>query len=440
MKSLVAIWLMFVCFSAIAQQSFSIHGTVKTESGETIAGATVFITNSKHMVATDGEGKFSFDGLQPGSYEVAIKMLGFEPFIQDVTIHDKSINLLAKLTESVTALNTVNITATRNKLSLTDRVNYLLMFTNQFIGQTVNAEKCKLLNPEVLHYEFKNRVLKVWADDFLIIENNALGYRIKYLLTNFQLDFKEDICTYDGHPFFEELKGSASQQQKWDENRRVAYLSSDRHFFKAFANNRLKEEGFIVYAVTDLVVCNTDWKYKGYSIGAPNMQNTVNAFLNSNDPGRANAIFSTYKDPNPKKRLQTAFPLADAYSLFITDKDGRKMITSTPKIIGKEPGEIDTIGLKEFYIVYTGQTESPLFYKTGVPQELFKFVDLTKKQTLHRQISRIMPLADTLTIDTYGIVMPRKSFRYANYMSWLRLADLTPFEYVAEENTDSNLK
>src|ERR1700761_8058943 len=123
MKNLFTVWLMFVCFSAIAQQSFSIHGTVKTESGEAVAGATVFIANSKYVTATDKEGKFSLDGLRPGNYEVVIRMIGFKPLMQDVVIHEKSLNILASLTESNTTLKTVRIRA--YKLTSTQKANYL---------------------------------------------------------------------------------------------------------------------------------------------------------------------------------------------------------------------------------------------------------------------------------------------------------------------------
>ena len=64
------------------------------------------------------KGKFSFEQpVHSGAYEVVIKMLGFNPAIQSVRVKDKPVSITARLTESVTTLNTVNITAKKNAIS-----------------------------------------------------------------------------------------------------------------------------------------------------------------------------------------------------------------------------------------------------------------------------------------------------------------------------------
>ena len=104
--------------------------------------------------------------------------------------------------------------------------------------------------------------------------------------------------------------------------------------------------------ITPLVIYDSSLKFKGYSV-------------------RENG------DPKNPKKLQTAIPLLDSMSLFITDHGNFKTLISTPKVVGHDsivglltkdtiPGK-DTIGLKKLYVVYTGEKESPLFYKTGTP-------------------------------------------------------------------------
>src|SRR6201999_2464287 len=63
----------------IIRDDYTIHGIVSDEKGEALPGAVVYITNSKYIMATDNEGAFGFNNIQPGTYEVAIKMLGFDP-------------------------------------------------------------------------------------------------------------------------------------------------------------------------------------------------------------------------------------------------------------------------------------------------------------------------------------------------------------------------
>ena len=62
------------------------------------------------------------------------------------------------------------------------------------------------------NFDKEKKILKASADEFLIVENKALGYQLKYLLTDFEYDQKRgNICTIGGSPYFEELKALAEQ-------------------------------------------------------------------------------------------------------------------------------------------------------------------------------------------------------------------------------------
>ncbi len=400
MKSLLCILLVFISFGVKAQQTYSISGTVTDGKGITLPGATVFITNSKYIQATDNGGKFSFNNITPGTYEVVVKLLGFEPDIQSVTIREKSANLTARLKESVTALKGVNISGGPDIY----RERYLALFIKNFLGETVNAQQCKLLNPDVLKFYYnKNNDFRLTATaaDFLVVENKALGYTLKYLLTAFDLDMQNNRCTVGGSPYFEEMKGTEAQQKKWQINRRVAYMSSDRHFFKAVMNNTAKAEGFSVYQIID------------------------NPILIQNTP--ANERWAFYQDTDdPSRRKLVNIRVLNIDALFIADSQDFKTLISDSKAVSWDKPESGG-----YFIVYTGEDESALYYNTGGT------IELPVKSIPHkRQISLIHPLAESVMIDRNGDVTPALGFFYMGYWAWLRIADLTPLDYFGEPVTD----
>jgi len=241
MKNLFYVFLIFICLGTKAQDTFSISGQVKDEKGLSLRGATVFIANTTYINASDNEGKFSFDKIRPGTYEVVVKMIGFEPDIQNVTIIDKPVSITA----NITSLKTVTIRSPHDP----NREKYMEWFVKNFIGQTANAAECKILNPEVLkfHFDQKTGILKASADEFVVIENKALGYTIKYLITSFEFNTRNIRCGYGGHPYFQEMKGTEQEQKDWESKRQLAYLLSRGHFYKAMRDSTAKREGFSIY-------------------------------------------------------------------------------------------------------------------------------------------------------------------------------------------------
>ena len=235
---------------AVAQQTYSISGTVNDEKGEPLPGATVFLTGTKKVTGTDGSGKFLLGGISPGSYEIVVKMIGFTSDISVINIRDRPVVISVKLQPSNTELQAITITAAKPKNSTRD----LKLFIDNFIGRDANARQCKILNPEVinLHAGPKGQyVLEATANDFIIIENDALGYKIKYLLKKFTYYYAYSICYYEGSPYFEELNGTVQQQTQWDNNRKLAYLGSARHFFRSAMNNTSRAEGFFTYEINN---------------------------------------------------------------------------------------------------------------------------------------------------------------------------------------------
>ena len=161
-----------------AQAPLSITGTIKDKKGEVIPGAAVYLSGYQIATVANNEGRFTLGNLKPGNYELLVQVIGFTPQNKNVNLLDKKVNVDIILSENVTELTEVVTKADPN------RQRYINMFKANFIGNTPNAKQCKILNPEVIQtdYDPAKRLLTVTATDFLIIENKALGYRIKYLL------------------------------------------------------------------------------------------------------------------------------------------------------------------------------------------------------------------------------------------------------------------
>ncbi len=114
----LAVALLFVCFGltaqALAQGGASVGGTVKDDTGGTLPGATVTVTNRNtgalQNFVTGPEGNYRAVNLQPGPYEIAVELTGFgaqRKGIQLLVGIDETVDFalkLASLSESVSVV------------------------------------------------------------------------------------------------------------------------------------------------------------------------------------------------------------------------------------------------------------------------------------------------------------------------------------------------
>jgi hypothetical protein len=232
-----------------AQNLHTISGIVKNEKGEGLPYVSVLMAGSTRGTQTNESGKFTINNVVAGNYQLIISYIGYDRLTRSITLKDRDIYQEYELKQSPVNLNEVVVSFDP------DRDKHLALFKKFFIGETVNARQCLLLNPDVIHTYFdKNtQLLSVSADSVLIIDNQALGYRVKYLLTEFELDLKNATFRFSGIPVFEELKAGKKQKDEWDRKRQKAYNGSIMHFFRSAYNNSLSNNGFIIYSAAESV-------------------------------------------------------------------------------------------------------------------------------------------------------------------------------------------
>ena len=233
--------LLFVSWERLAQRT--IRGqVVNGETEEPLPFSTIFLANTTKGTTADGHGRFILTNVQPGRYDMVVSFVGYETFAFPVQA-DSARTYKVRLKPMANQLAEVHVKAKRDA----EWEEHLQFFKKNFIGSSEHAKDCRLLNPEVLWFDFKPDIpfLTAGAREALKIENKALGYTITYLLESFTFDYRHHYLTYMGYPVLQEMKARNQRQQKrWETNRQKAFYGSPMHFMRSVHERRLGEEGF----------------------------------------------------------------------------------------------------------------------------------------------------------------------------------------------------
>jgi hypothetical protein len=230
-------------------QNVSITGKViSKETKSPIHSASVFLSNSSFGTITAIDGTFSLNKIRPGQYTLVITTVGYSDYTQKIQVGDDDVKVLVELEPKTIQLREVVISTTAKA----DWKRNFEQFKKDFLGVDENAKKCEILNPQVLYFTYHKKLLTLEAesDNFLVIENRGLGYRVKFLLKNFKSDNISGIITYGGERLFEDLPGSASQKKIWQKNRDMAYYGSPMDFYRSLYTDKLTENGFEMRRLT----------------------------------------------------------------------------------------------------------------------------------------------------------------------------------------------
>jgi hypothetical protein len=245
MKNLLcfAFLLLFVHTSVFAQKT--ITGKVLSTDNTPLEGAAVYLNSTSIGTTTNENGEFELR-VKEGNYDLIASYLGFETaqFSLDTKIIHQPI--IFKLTPKSNLLNEVVVSGKKNTMSAEDRAYFMSRFKRTFLGKTDLAQECKILNEEVIEFEFDlfSKTLEAYISKPIIIENKGLGYRIYYDLVHFELSPQR--VSYLGYTRYENLKGSKRKMKKWKKRRRIAYNGSNMHFLRSIQNETVKQEGFVV--------------------------------------------------------------------------------------------------------------------------------------------------------------------------------------------------
>ena len=216
---------LFVSFSALGQSTevYQVKGVITDSlSKETLPFANVFFSGTTFGTVSNKEGEFVLSATGPGTYDLVISFTGYDTFYQQVDLNQPGqIRLNVALVTDAKLIGGVTVTAKKDQKW---REN-LYTFKQTFLGKSENAAEVRILNEEALDFDYdpKTRVFTAWANEPLIIENKALGYRLKYVLEDFVIYYQYNFSSFYGFPSFEDMNKRGKVPKRWVRARNKAY-------------------------------------------------------------------------------------------------------------------------------------------------------------------------------------------------------------------------
>jgi hypothetical protein len=255
------ITLVFVLFSfcTIAYNQI-IKGTILDQSTKSpIYFATVYFNGTFVGTFSDQNGNFEIDISKNKSMPLIISALGY----YSTTVSDLSSNKYYKiyLKTKIFELDEVIIIAKGNAKIRRERRANIKFFRDVFLGTTLNAQKCEIINEDDIMFKYSSSGDTITAFSLkpLLIENKALGYKIYYYLDNFKLSRQERYFSYSGNIIFlEDLAIRKEHMKSFERRREVAFLGSRMHFFRALWENDLDSTGYSVLNINYNKLCYND--------------------------------------------------------------------------------------------------------------------------------------------------------------------------------------
>jgi hypothetical protein len=237
--------ILLILFLGFCKSSYSqiLKGRIldqKTDS--TIGYASVYFNGSLIGTLTDRDGYFELDISKYLSMPITVSALGY--FSKTLTDFQTKEVQTVYLTPKVFALKEVVVKAKAFNYA---RTRDIKVFKTQFLGQSMNALKCEILNIEDIMFlrESGSDTLKAYSSKPILIENNSIGYKITYFLDKFEYCKTKGSLILTGNYLFKEDSAESETQKKVYENRRrTAYLGSRMHFFRTLWGGDLSANGF----------------------------------------------------------------------------------------------------------------------------------------------------------------------------------------------------
>jgi hypothetical protein len=302
---------------------FNITGkVVNQDNNKPIPNVSVFINNATNGGQTDDNGNFNLKDVKPGKYTLIVSCIGFETYSQNIIVLNAGL-VLPTISLAVKSIGLAQVTVKINSASQYPEW-YYSFFNKEFLGTSGMAVETKIINPEQLDFKYDDseKLFTASSEDYLKIKNDALGYDLKYMLTDFKCDNNDDPTLknihYEGSVFFTEMKGTPWQQKNWQQNRLDVYSGSKMHFFRSLLNNRLNEEGFKAYRL--VTYANTNRPAE--DIITAKIKKFDLAFHDQKNQSNADSLSYWKHKLKLPKILQSLFPATRRDLLSVSDQPG----------------------------------------------------------------------------------------------------------------------
>lgn len=231
------------CLLAFGQTTAVLTGYVTdAATGKPMQFANVYVNGRMQGAVTDEKGAYALAALPLGSVEIVASFVGYEPATQKIRFENtspKQANFQLKASEQMLDAITVKGNSKRSE-------RHLRQFKKELFGEPFGGQ-CLLVNSEVLSFKEDKGHLYAKANEPLIIDNQALGYRLVYDLQHFDATPSGKVYSA-GTARFEALKPENERQaDRFRRNRLTAYSGSTRHLMASLIDGTFEQAGFMVY-------------------------------------------------------------------------------------------------------------------------------------------------------------------------------------------------
>uniref|UniRef100_UPI003B3A1F35 carboxypeptidase-like regulatory domain-containing protein n=1 Tax=Spirosoma sp. TaxID=1899569 RepID=UPI003B3A1F35 len=252
--------------SVVAQSgSPTLSGYVTDAStGKPMPFANVYINGSTQGTLTNEKGAFVLNSIPLGTSEIVASFVGYQPdkkILRFDTPASKTANFRLKPSDQTLAAVTVRGNPKKWQ-------QHMREFKRQLLGEPF-AGQCQILNEDVINFQEENGHLKATATEPILIENQALGYKLWYDMLHF--DATHQKVYYAGNTRFEELKpANEKQASRFRRNRMIAYKGSTRHLMATLVDSTYEQAGFLVYQENIAIAIDRDRSMRATLAGSVN--------------------------------------------------------------------------------------------------------------------------------------------------------------------------
>jgi len=329
----------------------------KVLAGDTrqpVIAASVFLNNTSIGAVTNDQGEFTIQKVPAGRFDLIISSFGYAT--AKVTINPGENNTVLEILLRPAAEELKEVIVEPYEKDGWE--TWGSIFLDNFIGTSLFAADCRIINKEALKFRFskKRNMLRVSADERLVIENRALGYIIKYDLTRFEYDVSDRTFLYQGYPFFEEMRSDKKNTlTRWARNRQDAYDGSIMHFMRALFHRNLVNEKF---EIRKIIVLSQEEKVR--------VQKNYDKLL-SKDPAKSVTVI-TKNGSTVLKSDTAAMDTIAYYKQILASNVGSSVIIDLPMNVDSISFRQDrhTVGLfftDPLNILYLPKKKLPEFQK-----------------------------------------------------------------------------
>ncbi len=396
-------FIFLVLFTISSFSQILIKGTVFQQNGP-LENVAVYLNNTMLGTTTDENGEFSIP-VKSGQYDLIVSYLGFKKINYSLNTATYSKPLVFALEEDDEMLNEIII-----KKTVYDEEwkHNLAVFKTEFLGKTLLAKDCEILNPEVLYFEYnsKAQILTAFARKPIQLKHKGLGYSIIYELEHFKRT--NEYVTYLGYSRYKELKGGKRKQKRWQKNRLKAYNGSPIHFFKSLLKDEFTAEGFIVNQFKR--VPNPE-RPTALEIKAARELIKLNRNIKFVIPS---------KDVKPTTALDSAWITVSKAKLPKSTDYLYKSQLQKDDIITTINGAFKLSFENNISIVYKNELEEMGYITRNI---------FSKKREPTFQTSSLIPMEKNIYVDKTGVLVNPLAVFHEGYWSYEKYANSLPLDY-----------